>query len=214
MPNKHQTTGFTLLEVMLAMTLLSLMVVLLFTSLKIGAESWQKGEHKIAEVNEKAVVYQFFKRHLPTIKPLWDDFSDQDSRIFSFQGKKDSLQFVSAFPASANRKGLQLFKITYDRSETGTLKVSLNPFYPSSDDQQWQTENVTLLENVENFKLQYFDKQEIDSGDWLDNWQDNEYLPSLIKIKITLADHSNWPEMVFAPKLATIGSNFKIPTEQ
>jgi len=69
MTNKHRLAGFTLIEVMLAMTLLSIMVTLLFGSLKICAESWNRGEVKIAEVNEKAVVYQFFKRHLPSIRP-------------------------------------------------------------------------------------------------------------------------------------------------
>ncbi|MCK4841551.1 MAG: prepilin-type N-terminal cleavage/methylation domain-containing protein, partial [Methylococcales bacterium] len=94
---QQKSRGFTLLEVMLAMTLLSIMVVLLFTTLAICAESWNKGENKIAQVNEKAVVYRFFKRHLPAIKPLWDDFSN-DERVFSFQGQSDNFQFVSVFP--------------------------------------------------------------------------------------------------------------------
>ncbi len=48
---KQKEYGFTLLEVLIAMSLLSIMVVLLFSSLKVGAESWDKGESKIAEVN-------------------------------------------------------------------------------------------------------------------------------------------------------------------
>ena len=35
--------GFTLIEVLIALTLLSIMVVLLFTSLKICAYCWEKG---------------------------------------------------------------------------------------------------------------------------------------------------------------------------
>ena len=62
--------GFTLIEVLIAMTLLGVMVVLLFSSLKVAAQSWNAGENKIAEVNKKAVVYQFFKRHLTAIRPL------------------------------------------------------------------------------------------------------------------------------------------------
>ena len=62
--------GFTLIEVLIAMTLLGVMVVLLFSSLRIAAESWEAGETKTAQVNQKAVVYQFFKRHLSSIRPL------------------------------------------------------------------------------------------------------------------------------------------------
>jgi general secretion pathway protein J len=203
----RKNIGFTLLEVMLAMTLLSIMVVLLFSSLKIGAESWNKGESKIAEVNEKAVVYQFFKRHLPSIRPLWDDFSD-DERRFSFQGEVDTFQFVSVFPVSAARKGLQLFKIFPDKSEKGVIKVLLTPFYPTLEEQQWEPEEVVLLENVEEFEISYFGKDDSENeGVWVDNWQEKELLPALLKIKIVLKDHSYWPEMIFALKLSAIENN-------
>ncbi|HEY8220174.1 MAG TPA: prepilin-type N-terminal cleavage/methylation domain-containing protein, partial [Methylobacter sp.] len=62
--SRLRNAGFTLIEVLIAMTLLSLMVVLLFSSLRICAQSWEQGENKIAEVNEVAVVYNFFQKHL------------------------------------------------------------------------------------------------------------------------------------------------------
>ena len=93
------------------MTLLSIMVVLLFSSLKICADSWEKGESKITDVNEVAVVYNFFQRHLSVAKPLWNDLSEEEEKTFSFQGNAHSLQFISAFPASAGRSGLQLFSL-------------------------------------------------------------------------------------------------------
>jgi len=101
--NQRLNRGFTLIEVLIALTLLSIMVVLLFGSLKICAESWEKGESKIAEVNEVAVVYNFFQRHLSAAKPLRNDFKEEST--FSFQGNIQSLQFVGEFPASAGRAG-------------------------------------------------------------------------------------------------------------
>jgi len=185
------------------MTLLSLMVVILFSSLKIGAESWNKGENKITAVNEKAVVYRFFKHHLPSIRPLWNDFSDNDPE-FSFQGSQNTLQFVSVFPDSAERKGLQLFKVGPAEAEKGVIKVVLTPFYPTLEARQWQPEDEVLLKNVEKFELSYFVKETPDSdAAWSDTWLQKERLPDLIKIKIVLTDHSYWPEMVFALKLAS-----------
>jgi len=208
MLKQQKASGFTLIEVLLAMTLLSIMVVLLFSSLKIGAESWNKGEKKIAEVNEKAVVYQFFKRHLTSVRPLWDDFSDGE-RSFSFQGEDNKLQFISVFPASSERKGIQLFDIIFDPAGNGVVNVTLKPFYPLLEGQEWQQEEVILLENVEEFELSYYSKDAVNStGLWVDYWQQKEQLPLLIKIKIVLADHSYWPEMIFALKLATAQPDF------
>jgi general secretion pathway protein J len=67
---RWNANGFTLIEMLIAISLLGIMVVLLFASLRIAAESWNSGEAKISEVNKKAVVYQFFKRHLSNVKPL------------------------------------------------------------------------------------------------------------------------------------------------
>jgi general secretion pathway protein J len=210
MPKQQKTSGFTLIEVLLAMTLLSIMVVLLFSSLKVGADSWNKGEKKIAEVNEKAVVYQFFKQHLTSARPLWDDFSDEE-RSFSFQGEKNKLQFISVFPASSERKGIQLFDIDFDPAGSGVINVTLKPFYPLLEDQQWQQEEVILLENVEEFELSYYSKEAPGStGLWVDYWQQKEQLPLLIKINIVLTDHSYWPEMIFALKLATAQPDFSL----
>ena len=58
---RQVSKGFTLIEVLIALTLLSIMIVLLFTSLKICADSWEKGENKINNVNQIAVVYNFFQ---------------------------------------------------------------------------------------------------------------------------------------------------------
>lgn len=178
------------------MTLLSILVVLLFSSLRTGAESWNAGESKIAQVNEKAVVYQFFKRYLTALRPVWDDYSDHE-RKYSFQGTRNSIQFVSVFPASSVRKGLQLFTVAKDNAHDDVITVTVKPFYPTEGDEEEKTDEIVLLEQVEDFDLSYFEPTEGGGGNWVDVWLDRETLPALIGIKITLKDQSFWPEMIF-----------------
>ncbi len=75
---KFEEKGFTLIEVLIGLTLLSIMVVLLFTSLKICADSWERGEKKIASVNEMAVVYHFFQEHLSVTKPILNETAGEE----------------------------------------------------------------------------------------------------------------------------------------
>ena len=200
---RKASTGFTLIEVLLAMTLLGIMMVLLFSSLTTGAESWNRGEQKIAEVNSKAVVYQFFKRHIPTTRPLWDNFSG-DERYFSFQGEKNKLTFVSTFPASASRKGLQKFEINFIEQDEQSVNVAISPFFPTTEDKQWQKEEVVLLESVRDFKFSYFGQDTPNQEpSWLDQWQEKSDLPLLIKVNILLEDDSYWPEIILPLKLAS-----------
>jgi general secretion pathway protein J len=201
--------GFTLIEVLIAMTLLSIMVVLLFTSLKICADSWEKGESKITDVNDVAVVYNFFQRHLSEAKPLWNDLSSDEEKTFSFQGKAQSLQFVSAFPASASRSGLQLFSIdSQEEDNVPVVKVTLTPFFPVAEGEEWHKEEVTLIKHVSEFTLAYFGSDDgVSEGSWEDEWLDKEVLPQLVKINIELENGIFWPEMIIDLKITGVTNN-------
>ena len=197
--------GFTLIEVLIAMTLLSIMVVLLFSSLRICAQSWEQGENKITEVNEVAVVYNFFQRHLSSAIPLWDDFTKKEERTFSFQGKKQSLQFVSAFPASAGRSGMQLFSIEQQQEDDEqVIKVTLTPFFPAAEGEEWQSEEVVLLRHVSDFSLSYFGVAVDDGGEnsWQDEWLERDAQPQLVKISISTENGVFWPEIMIELKVA------------
>ncbi|NOU23449.1 MAG: prepilin-type N-terminal cleavage/methylation domain-containing protein [Methyloglobulus sp.] len=207
---RKASAGFTLIEVLIAMTLLGIMVVLLFSSMKICADSWQKGEDKITEVNDVAVVYQFFQHHLSAAFPLWDDFSDQNNKAFSFQGKSQELQFVSAFPASAKKSGLQLFslKLINDGDEQ-LIQVSIIPFFPVARGEEWRNEEVILLRHVRKFSLSYFGSDDPQAeAYWQDDWLEKQAQPRLVKIKIERDDDSFWPEIIVELKSAAPSNNF------
>ncbi len=201
---RQLSKGFTLIEVLIAMTLLSIMVVLLFTSLKICAQSWEKGENKMSDVNEVAVVYNFFQRHLPSAMPLWNDFSETQERSFAFQGTKQSLQFVSVFPASAGKSGAQLFSLEPQQKDNEQIiNVSITPFYPVAEGEQWHKEEAILLRHVEDFSLSYFGPAEEGAGSiWQEEWQAKNGQPQLIKINISTTNGIYWPEMIIALKVA------------
>ncbi|MGR9086975.1 MAG: prepilin-type N-terminal cleavage/methylation domain-containing protein [Gammaproteobacteria bacterium] len=199
--------GFTLIELLVAMTLLSIMMVLLFGSLRICAESWSRGEQKITDVSDVSAVVNFFQRHLTVARPLWNDFGtevDKVGKVFSFQGKNQSLQFVSSFPASAGRAGLQL--ITVDLQRMGgeqALHVTLTPFFPAAEGEEWYEEDEILIKGVNRFSLSYFGSEDgLSEGRWQDEWLEKDRMPGLVKISIDLDNAIFWPEMILALKMA------------
>ncbi len=211
MRTNQASKGFTLIEVLIAMTLLSIMMVLLFTSLKICANSWEKGESKITDVNEIAVVYNFFQRDLSGAKPLWNDFSAEE-KTFSFQGSVQSLQFVSAFPASSGRSGLQLFSLyLLEEDNDQVIKVTLTPFTPVAEGAEWRKEEVTLIKHVSDFTLAYFgsdggmgesgSNDGVSESSWKEEWLNKDALPRLVKVNIKLDNGGYWPEMIIDLKV-------------
>lgn len=205
MADNRRINGFTLIEMLIAMTLMGIMVVLLFSSLRIAALTWNAGEDKIIQVNKKAVVYQFFKRHLTTIHPvlmpstLTNNGEDGALPQLAFQGMPKSLLFVAKLPASAVRKGLQVFDISADTNNASRLMVGLTPYLQA---QPGQPEKVVLLEDVRAFAFAYFGKKDDANGlGWYDDWTQIDHLPQLIRVRIQLDDGSFWPDMLFPVKI-------------
>lgn len=196
-----RSPGFTLIEVLIAMTLLSIMVTVLFASMRISAESWEKGEDKISEVNDVAVVYQFFRNHLSMARPLWDDFNEEND-TFAFSGTNQELKFVSSFPASAKKSGLQLFSLKLIKEDgEQMIQVSITPFFPLADKEEWNKEEVTLLRHVNSLSINYFAFDESQTeGIWQEDWVDQDMLPKLVKIQIARDNGEYWPEMVIELK--------------
>lgn len=201
------------MEVLIALTLLSIMVVLLFTSLRICADSWEKGESKIAEVNEVSVVYNFFQRHLSAARPLWNEVQGENP-VFSFQGKQQSLQFVSAFPASVGKSGPQLISISLqDEAQDQIVKVQLTPFFTAAEGEELTKEEVTLVSHVSDFTLAYFGSEDgVSEGSWQNEWLEKQVQPRLVKISVKLDNEIYWPEMII--ELKVTGSSASLEEER
>lgn len=198
--------GFTLIEVLIGLVLLSIMLSLLFGSIRMGARIWEAGETRAAELDRILVVQNFLRRQLTTVRPILDDLNSGEA-TFSFSGSADSLQFVSDLPSSAHRKGLHLFNLELaDDDDSNVLIVKLKAFYPPLDGAEAAIEDVRLISGVDSVVYSYFGVEDFTEkpadGRWTEEWQDKEFLPFLIKIEIHMQNGRDWPALLVEPKLS------------
>lgn len=209
--HRIKQAGFTLLEILIGMSLLGVMMVLLFGSMRVCVQNWDAGEAKIAQVGQASIIQNFFVNHLQNLLPLQDNFSEK--KQFSFQGDANALQFVSSMPASAGRLGLQLFTVALDpKAKNGHVTVSMHPFFMATDGEEWKTDSVVILKDVKNLSFGYFgvdDKKPTEPPSWQTQWLEKQQTPLLVSIVIEFLDGRKWPEMVVALKVdsATAMSN-------
>jgi general secretion pathway protein J len=195
--NKHQT-GFTLLEMLIAITLLSVMMTLLLASMRIAGQNWQSGERKISQNSVKQSSYRFFSQNLTHILPFMHEVTLPDKTTVEkpvFQGRSERMQFISSLPLSALRKGLYFFQLYFDQKQHAVL-LRLTPYRNTANIKAETEELITAVNQVH---FSYFgtpDPTE-EQGGWYDEWQDIDHLPSLIRIEISLSDGTLWPEMIF-----------------
>ena len=225
--------GFTLLEVLIATSILGVMMLLLFGSLRVCSRSWVSGEEHIKSSSQMTVVQNFFRTYIEgallvedniNIEPLANqndnaginNEENQDEVIFSddqeisdqdqvsFQGNEHELQFVSVMPASAGRGGLQIFTIGLKQGETQQLVVTIMPFNVLLDDTQDIQEEISILDKVKNFAITYWGTKQFSyEPEWNHEWNER-HLPKMVRIEIELENEPAWPTMIVSPRLALL----------
>jgi general secretion pathway protein J len=200
-------SGFTLIEMLIALTLLGIMMSLLMVTFRAGAKSWDAGEKIAAVTEDQFAVRHFLRSYLENARPVIDDFTDELEPKFSFEGDEHSLTFVAGLPANQDRGGLWRFTLEIERGSEKKLVAIVEPFFPGLDDDADLLENLTLLSNVEKFDISYFGKDQItdQDPDWNDRWEDKNELPLLVKIEMQIEGQIEWPATVIAPQIESAG---------
>lgn len=86
-------SGFTLLEVLISLTILGLIFVAVLGAVQVGSRSWEKGERRVEENLRNRTLYDTLARELTMLYPL--RIKEQDKEIITFRGSSDSLTFAT-----------------------------------------------------------------------------------------------------------------------
>jgi general secretion pathway protein J len=118
-----QSRGFTLLELVISLTIVTLIVVIIFGALRIGIRAWEKGEKDVDSRQRQRIVLDLIKRQLAStcVSEVWG----KDQQLVSLKGDSKSVDFVSQIPMTpGNRFGVVYVKYTV-RPEKGDNKERL-----------------------------------------------------------------------------------------
>lgn len=208
--NARRQAGFTLLEVIIGATLLSIMMLLLTGSLRISAESWDAGEERMAKASRMFVVLNFLRGHMGGLLPVAGTRKDGEID-FAFKGGPDSLEYVAALPEQVKAGGLYRFRL-YVSNAGGhkDLRVAIIPHKVGGeqDSKAEPLDDLPLVEKVEEVKLSYLPlvvQNNNPLGEriavkWNFEWQEPQ-LPALVRLEITPENEDPWPALVIAPKI-------------
>ena len=85
--------GFTLLELLISMTILALIFVTVLGAIRVGSKSWESGEQRAEENQRTRTLFDTMALELTMVYPL--RVKDQDRDVIAFRGKSDSLSFAT-----------------------------------------------------------------------------------------------------------------------
>ena len=95
---RSRQRGFTLVEVVIALTIVATLLVVMFGGLRVGLAAWQRGEER-AEVLERArSITQIVTRTLGAAHPYMTSPQGRVAARLLFEGAPDRVAFVTAAP--------------------------------------------------------------------------------------------------------------------
>jgi general secretion pathway protein J len=200
----HGAEGFTLVELLVAITLIALLTVGLYQAFGIGTRAARTVSANIDRPAEIALAYDFMERSFATAEPLTASTGSPQAAI-DFDGQSEALSFVALPPAFLAIGGFQRVHLGLEPGKNGArLVVSWDGVARGPiAAQPARLQLSVLIDEVRSLSFAYFGvagpKQR---PAWLDRWSERDGLPQLIRMRLILANGTQAPDLIVAPRLA------------
>jgi general secretion pathway protein J len=194
--------GFTLVELLAALGLLSLLSVILLGSLHLGLKAWERGAVHADRVDHVALVQNFLRRAIEDAYPLFAVDAAAQGRV-EFEGTANSLRLLSSAAHALRSGGRSRLSLAAVEGAQGGLDLVVTARPELARDEGAVTRKV-LLANIQSVELSYFGRGRSDREPaWHDQWTGEVRLPQLVRIQVTFppGDRRLWPELAVAPRI-------------
>jgi len=199
-PNQR---GFTLLELLIAMTLLGFIVVMMAGALQLGTRALDAGDERVESANRIRLVQSFIRRQLSQARPLqWEQATGE--QFVAFEGNPHAMRFAAPPPARHLWGGLQIIGLEAEQGDAGERLILTSRMYVQQAGESQETEQgerVVLLDNMDELEFAYLGSQGPDEPlVWQDHWQRAYGFPKLVRLRAKMRDArgGGWPELVVA----------------
>jgi len=202
---RRSARGFTLLETVVALTLLAVMLGMLFAGLRTGIRAWDAGSGRGDRADQVLLAWSFVRKELTAAFP-WR-FKDPLAVKLAFKGERGTLRFVSMRPAEIGGGGLAFvsFEIEDSRGAERTGRIVMRRAFAAAEHRDFspleEAEKFTLLEGVTEARFEYFGSEnDATPPSWSDKWDFPQRLPTHVRLEAKLGGE-RLPDMVVALRL-------------
>ncbi len=170
--------GFTLLELLIAMTLLTLIVTITMGAMRLASRSVEAGEGRM-EIQERfRMVSAIMDAQIQSQLPL--TYEEEGVRINYFRGDKQTLRLATAHSLWGGRRGHVI--VDY-RVETGAGGQSLMASEQTPGIEG--SRETPLFTAVSEISFEYYHKDPAEEvGKWSGEWSDETTIPEAVRLYV------------------------------
>ncbi len=208
---RDRANGFTLIEVLVALTLMSSIALAVFGAVRTGMRMTEAAELRAASNQELRLVASLLERAVTRLVPLTT--VDSGKRLPHVQGNVDALTLVVDSPPRSHAGGLHEIRLAQERSDSGfDITFTRRLVHPdllrrgaSSVEYLGGVPEVkrVLLRNAR-FTLDYYGRTSTRAEPrWHDEWDGKRGAPTLVRMRVARGD-GKWPEIVAGPRVQRV----------
>lgn len=196
----RQAWGFTLIEVLLAISLMAILLVLVGTALTATRKTLASTERFTQRLDEVRAAQQFLRREFQQMVTLPID-TQASGAAAVFEGEASEMRYVASLPPQLGG-GLYVQTLRLgNRDAEPWLEVQLTQLTGPTSRRPWG-EPQRLLSQVRGLRFSY---RGLDAHgrptDWLPRWPWPERLPLAIDVTLNSTGPVAWPPLQVALRL-------------
>lgn len=208
---RRAVRGFTLVEVIIALSLVSLLMLALVAALRTFGDTGARMEARSERADDMRLVSGFLRQIIGEASFTHMRLLDNGAEVPDFHGEAQMLEWLTTLPARHGAGGLHWVRLGLrSEGEDDDLVLQFAPYVTPPEAfradpaarPDWQNIPERILaRRVGSFALSY---QRLGRTDWLQEWVGVDVLPGLVAIRVT-ADGVRWPELIVAVHAAEQG---------
>jgi len=192
-----RSAGFTLVELLLALTLMSMLLALAYGGLRAATRATDRGQTILEDSSRIRMAHQFVHRQLNQVLPLAFEQSENGEERVVFMGTADRIRFVAPMPGYLGFGGPQVQELAIVRGEDGLELVLSHALLQGFEEGLlYERAPILLLNDIESASFSFLGLDENgELAGWTSSWEETGVLPESIALDIQFVDdvYIQWP---------------------
>ena len=177
--------GFTLLELIVTLTILTIIVVLAFGAFRLGIKAWETGDERVDFFYRMKYLVDLMEKEISSIHPYYfqQDNENEDKKL-AFQGQPNLISFISSTKSSdLSLPTDKLRKVSFYFEEDKKLLIMteeiIQLYNPFSKTGKKKIRSITLSKDISDLRFRYYVLNSVNrdienDGEWVANFSSNE----------------------------------------